>query len=401
MQGIAPGVTQVAQSDIFGLLFIPKFGGRTWYVDAGVVASGNGWTPASAFLTIGEGIAAASAGDAISVKQGAYTEDNDLALDGLELWAEIGAIMIGTLTVSGNACRVRGLVVSPVGAVGIAVTGDYSIIEDTSVVGTPTTAFDIDGSYLGVQRCRAVGYTVTAYDVATPQVHLYRCVAQGADTATRGFYFSNAAADGCLVETCQSVGNTISGYATVTGVKDITFYYCSSGSEDGPKVDADDACAWPGYAFDDHLHKSVTLDGSGTYNLFQVTGVVRIDFIYAIVETATPANTTAASLQLFPAGGAAIQLTSLAGSNISSLPAGTMISKGQAAAAAIDVSDSTLGFVEEQVGFIFARFSVGQKTGGIATYIRLNVTEAAPLGGVLHFTCEWKPLSDDGNLVAV
>lgn len=149
------------------------------------------------------------------------------------------------------------------------------------------------------------------------------------------------------------------------------------------------------------ITKRIILDGSGTYNLFQVTDVVKIHHIWGHVETAIPLNTTAASLQLFPAGGAAIQLTSLAGSNLSSLPAGSLINKANTAAVAIAVSDATLGFLSEQTGLIFALFALGQKTGGIATYIRLNVTEAVPLGGEIHWHVEWSPITESSNLVAV
>ncbi len=145
------------------------------------------------------------------------------------------------------------------------------------------------------------------------------------------------------------------------------------------------------------VHADVTLDGSGDYDIFTVRGEVKINHIYAIVTTATPAATTAANLQLFPAGGPAIQLTALAGSDISNLPIGSVISKDQAAANAITVADSTNGALIEAVGFIFAEFVVIQKTGGIATTIRLNVTEVGA-SGVLHFEAHWTPLSDDGAL---
>lgn len=391
-----PGVTQRATTDHLGVFHIPKFTGDIWFVDAGIGTSGNGTVPESAFLTITEAVAAAAAGDAITVKNGTYTEDVNMNLVGLELWAEIGAILVGTLTASAASCRVRGLIIAPAAATGLLLTGARCIIESISVVGTPTTAFDINSFQNYLVDCRAVGYTVTAYDVASYNNHLRQCVAQGADTATRGFYFSNAAADECLLEECVSIGNNTASYHFITGTENTSLVRCSSGGGDGRWIDADKANVFCGFCFDELLHATNTLDGSGTYNLFQVTGIVRINFVYGIVETALPANTTAASLQLFPAGGAAIQLTSVAGSDISSLPVGAMISKGRVAANAIDVADSTLGFVEEQTGFIFARFSVGQKTGDIAMYIRLNVTEAAPLGGVIHWHVEWEPLSDDG-----
>ena len=140
------------------------------------------------------------------------------------------------------------------------------------------------------------------------------------------------------------------------------------------------------------------LDGSGTYNLFQITGSVLINYIWGHVTEAMPAATTAASLQLWPGAGA-IQLTSLAGSDISSLPIGSVLMKGGLAANAISVGDNTLGYLLEEAGFIFARFAIGQKTA-TNTYIRLNVTEGNT-DGTIHWHCNWLELSDGATLVAV
>lgn len=145
--------------------------------------------------------------------------------------------------------------------------------------------------------------------------------------------------------------------------------------------------------------KTNALDGSSTYNLFQITGSVLINYIWGHVTEAMPAATTAASLQLFPTGGAAIQLTSLAGSDISSLPIGSVLMKGGLAANAISVGDNTLGYLLEEAGFIFARFAIGQKTA-TNTYIRLNVTEGNT-DGTIHWHCNWLELSDGATLVAV
>ena len=154
------------------------------------------------------------------------------------------------------------------------------------------------------------------------------------------------------------------------------------------------------YQPDKLSYKEMAFDGSAQYNLFQVTGIVYVSLIYAHVETATPANKTAASLQLFPAGGAAIQITSLAGSDISDLPAGSLIVKDNVVANAITVDDSTLGYISEQLGFLFSPFFAGQKVA-IDTYIRLNITEAGPDGGLIHWHAIWTPLSDAGLLVPV
>ena len=93
---------------------IPKFIGTIWYVDADIAASGAGQSPETSFKTIGEAITAASAGDAITVKSGTYTETGlDLNQYGQEIWFEIGALIqpaTGTaLTVSGSSCKIKGM----------------------------------------------------------------------------------------------------------------------------------------------------------------------------------------------------------------------------------------------------------------------------------------------------
>jgi len=151
--------------------------------------------------------------------------------------------------------------------------------------------------------------------------------------------------------------------------------------------------------FKNEAFKSITITGATDYNLFKIVGNVIITFLSAHVETALAAGITGASLQLFPTAGAAIQLTSLAGSDISSLPVDSMINKGNVAAQPLEVSDATGGFVSEQTGFIFARFVVGQQTGGIETHIRLHVGGAGA-SGCLHWHCVWEPKTDYGMVTA-
>ena len=73
---------------------IPKFGGELWFVSDGVASSGDGTTPDGAFKTIGEAIAACSAGDAITVMAGTYDEVGiDLDVNNVEMWFEIGTLI--------------------------------------------------------------------------------------------------------------------------------------------------------------------------------------------------------------------------------------------------------------------------------------------------------------------
>ena len=378
----------------------PQTVGDIWYVSKSGNDANSGATPDQAFLTIAHAISEAAAGNAITVESGTYTEDINMNLVGLELWGEIGATLVGTLTMSVNSCLVRNIHVTPAAALGVVVGGAMCVLDRVHVMGTATTAFDVNGATTRILSCSAIGYTVTAFDVAESDVHMIQCFATGADTATRGFYLSNTAADGALLENCASAGNATSGYHIVTGVNNATLLNCSSGSGDGRWIDADHANVFANFSFDNILHKSITLTGALTYNLFQVTGTVRINFIYATVEVVLPAAVTAARLELFPDGGAAIDLTLAAGTDISAAPVGSFLAKTATAATALTLGDSTLGFLMEAAGFVLVPFAIGQKTGDIDTFIRF-ARAGAGASGQLDWHIDWEPLSDDGWLEAV
>ena len=241
----AAGRLQRIETDLIN--HVPSFTGEIWYVSKSGSDSVSGEGPDRALLTIGAAITAASAGDAIVVQSGTYTESIDMNLVGLEMWGEIGATIAGTLTISANNCRVREMIVSPAAAVGVVLTGSYCKVEDTHVIGTPTTAFDVDGIYNIVQDCKVVGHTVSAFNIAASRNHLYRCLAHGANTATRGFYLSNAAADTCYLEDCSSISNTTTGFELVSGVSDVILKRCASGGGDGDRVDGGHRNFWPSY----------------------------------------------------------------------------------------------------------------------------------------------------------
>ena len=400
-----PGITEIASQDLFGWENIPKFSGDLWFVDASAGASGNGRTPDTAFLTIGEGIAAAAAGDAISVKTGTYDENGlDMNLAGLELWGEIGTILTNTdpgtvLTVSGNYCRVCNIKATQAGQIGIVVSGTDCVFEYVESGPGNSVGFDINGTSGRFENCHVGQPTVTAYDIGANGNLLTDCDTVSTGGATRGFYINNSALRIRLIR-CSSAANGTNGFEIAVGSNNCLIKDCASSGNEGKWRDYGDDNSWPGFQFDNIKHKEIVLDGSGTYNIFQITGIVQINHIWGHITEATPVNTTAASLQLFPAGGAAVQLTSLVGSDISSLPIGSMINKGLPVANAIDVADATLGFLNEQTGLIFATFSVGQKAAGIATYIRLNVTEAGA-DGTIHWHADWKPITDDGLVESV
>ncbi len=156
-----------------------QFGGTVWYIDAtNGAATNDGLTPITAYDTIGAATAVAAAGDAISIKAGTYTENVTMALAGLELWGEIGTVIVGTVTMSAATCRLRGVIVSPAAGNAINLTGNTCKIEDVQTV-AGVIGFNIDSVQNIIIGCIASGYSATGYDIANYNVALESCLASG------------------------------------------------------------------------------------------------------------------------------------------------------------------------------------------------------------------------------
>ena len=127
--------------------YIQKFTGTIIYVTKAGNDSNSGKRPGIAMLTIAAAETAAGASGMIVVGPGTYTESVTLSEVGTELWGEIGAVMVGTLTMAANSQRLESMIIAPSGAVGVNVDGDYCHINNSHAVGTPTVGYDVDGSY--------------------------------------------------------------------------------------------------------------------------------------------------------------------------------------------------------------------------------------------------------------
>ncbi len=257
------------------------------------------------------------------------------------------------------------------------VTGGRCEIEDCQAGPGLATGFDIDGARTQLRGCHTVAYTVDGYYIGNDCCSLRDCSAIGTGTATRGFYVTGSA-DRVRLWHCASVANATAGYEIDTGCVNTLVKDCASGGGDGAKVDDGTNTVWSHYTFDSLLHKESTLAGAGDYDLFQVTGVVQINYIYGIVETQIAADTTGAYLNLFPTGGVAIEITDItgAGRDISGAVVGSMVSKTALATVSLDLDSASLGFVAEvatNYRNALKPFVLGQKTGGIDTFVRLTV----------------------------
>ena len=224
---------------------VPMFTGEIWYVDAGAGAGGDGTTPDTAFQTITAGFAAMAAGDRVIVKAGTYDEDNlIMALDGMEMGCEIGVVINNTggtsgncIRVTGDTCRIDGLVTNEAGLIGFDINGAGTFLADC-VSTDNTVAFDIDGPRCTLVRCKDQNATVTGYDIATFENTLYLCNTLATGGTSRGFYLSNGAAHRNMLYQCLSNGNTVASYEVVLGADNNAIVQGTAGNIDGAPVDA-------------------------------------------------------------------------------------------------------------------------------------------------------------------
>ena len=396
-------------SVVAATLNIPQFAGELYYVDGSHTDdTGSGLTPDTAKKTIGAAIAAAAAGDAITIKAGIYTEINlNLNKAGMELWFEIGSLIqpaTGTaLTISGASCAIKGMakIIPASGQIGVLVSGTECHIEHIKV-STGGTGFQITGGGATIVNCAADSQTITAYDIRVGQVRLTDCKTMGVG-ATYGYLISNSADTGVL-DHCTSVGHTTSGFYTSTGSSGWTILNCSSGAGDGRWTDVDSVNVWANFQYDDDLYSESTLDANNTtksYNLFRIYGTVRVMEVQGHVETVLSANHTNCFIDLYD--GSSVPLSKNTTLTLNAAPEGSFILRDSDATIILDYSDSTNAFISENSNYRTpgTEVVVGEKGDHTATYIRFtHTTTDAPSSGEIHWHIKWAPLTEDGFVVA-
>lgn len=150
--------------------------------------------------------------------------------------------------------------------------------------------------------------------------------------------------------------------------------------------------------------KLLTFSGAGgaSANLFQITGIIEL-MLFGEVKAALNADVDNVYFDLFPTGGAAIEITDNGGGgvDISSAPIGSFLYKGDVATAVADYASSALGFIRENTQFSppTIPFTLGQKVA-IDTFIRLTYSGVGTDGSI-DFYALWKPLSSNGLLIAI
>ena len=377
--------------------------------------TGDGTTPGRAKKTIAAAQVVAGIGGAVTVMAGTYVEDVVMSYASQEMHFEIGAVLAGTgtcLTVSGGACKVVGPVkITPAAdQIGVLVsTVDGNQFEGVRVKGSAAVTgwkFEIGGTIC--RECSGAGIKSggACFDIQGNGTKLHHCYAAGT-TTSYGFFVDGTITQGFL-SGCISVGNQTSGFY-LDGVSAMSVIDCSSGSGDGAAVDVDNANAWCDFCFDGEVFKSNVLSvagGGGTseYNLYQLTGAVKVIGIFADVEVALTGTNTDCFLQLSSTNGDVEISKDDAGVTLGALGVGSVIMRLDKEDKVLVVGDVTLGpalidqtDVKEE-GF---RIIQDRKAGAdVPTFIQFVHTCADAGTGTLHWHVTWEPVGE-GFLKAV
>lgn len=391
---------------------IPKFMGNIWYVSntCGSDTANTGTTPNDAYATITKAHTECSAGDAISISAGTYTENVVISKNSVELWAEIGAIIVGSagtpLTISGNYCKVvcsyGTLRLNPIAnGTGLVASGNWNYIHNIRVPGGSSAdlGFDITGDGCVLTDCRCSDPLIAAFKVQGNKNKLQDCITGGTPANTSIGFWLTSSCDKPRLVNCSSQGHASGGFVVDTGVTNGDTLNCASGGGDGVKSDSTHAVVWSNYTFDNIVTKEITFVGGspGGVNLFKVSGIVEIEYIYGQVATVFHADVGNLKLEIFDGG--ASDLTTVTA--VGAAPVDSFVGKTADITTAITYKSSAAAYIVENSNYRDPQvvFIIGAKTG-VDTYIRCNVSGVAT-SGAIEFHIKYKPLSDTGFVEGV
>jgi len=393
---------------------IPKFGGELWFVSS---VNGNdnntGMYPDDAFATIGKAITESSDGDSITIMQGTYTETGiDVSKTGLELHFEIGAIISpasgNCLTISGNYCWVGChdgalRINNDAGAnTGVLITGNWAYLQEIRVANGSVgdIGFDIQGGGCDLRHCRTSDPLTAAYKIQGDKIKLEDCCTGGTPANTSiGYWLTNSCDKARLID-CGSQGHSTAPFQVDSGCTNAGINKFSSGGGDGKWVRGEGTVV-SDLTYEETKFATSTLDGNTTYNLFKVTGAIKLFNIFGHVETAI-ANTSSTMYLDLHSTNADIDITDSPGINIQADVVGTVYSKQAPTNEPLikGEPDNTPSIIEEanfrdpNVPIILI------EDDSADTYIRVVLSDAVA-SGAIHWHVEWQPITDDGFLEIV
>jgi len=391
-----------------GIQNLPQSVGTLYYVSNTDGDNANdGLSPDESKATIQAAIDACSVNDIIIIEAGTYPEDVNVNKNAVELWFEIGVIITAQagvgLTVSGNYCKVitpnGALCINPIAnGTGCLLSGSWAYVHDIRIPceSSGDIGFDVTGHGAVLNRCRAGKPLIAGFKVQANGVHIIDSVTRGlaADTSI-GYWMTNSC-DGVVLKDCGSQGHITAGYQVDAGVTHGEAINCVSGGGDGHRIDPDHTFVWSNYTFDNIVAKDIEFAGvPTTYNIFEVTGAVRITDIYGTIETLIANTASNLHLEVFSAGGV-VDLTLGPGTNIQAAGVGSMLIRNEDSTNAIALGSAATPAILESTTWRDPKVPTDIiADADQTTYIRL-VISAALASGKIHWHCEYKPLFDTG-----
>lgn len=398
-----------------------KATGTVYYVATDGNDSNAGTDPEYPLLTIGAAITAVADYDTVVVAGGTYTETGlDLDHAGVELIFRAGVILdpaSGTaLTISGYGCKVHdhgcaAKIAPAAGATGVVVSGNFVCLADIRVAAASTAAigYDITGAGAVIENCRCSAPTTAAFKVQGDKCKIEDCCTGGeSGDSSIGFWVTNSC-DKLRILDCSSQGNETASYQIDAGCTNAMVRDSASGPGDGAPSNLGTNCTFTNFAyngveaaFSTPIVKTTTFAGAPTtYNIFEVTGAIRLIDIVGHVTTVIPNTASTIHLEAYSTNGT-VDITDAPGPDIDSYVADAVLSRLSDASEALQVANPSAGPAIAEVaagGPQGASKNVVEVVAdpGATTYIRL-VLSAALASGAIHWHAKFEPLTDDGFL---
>ena len=152
------------------------------------------------------------------------------------------------------------------------------------------------------------------------------------------------------------------------------------------------------------LTNTITFTGDNTTSyvpLFNLTGTVQVLGLWGVVTEALQVHT--AAYFLLEDQNAQTDITDAAGTDLSTVTAGSIIVKKGLAGAAVTLLNNAAGIVSEPTTLetlYFSPFVLTKRDGAVTQLQYSYATTDTPTTGAIQFFVNWIPISQDGKLEA-
>jgi len=266
--------------------------------------------------------------------------------------------------------------------------------------------FDITGNGADLRKCRVSSPDVASFKIQGDKVKLEDCCTGGGANGTAfssiGYWVTNSC-DKTRLRNCSSQGHGTASFQIDAGVTNGVAMDCGSGPGDGTFHDASDTFSFEGFehngavdVFNSPVRKTTTFSGAATtYNIFKVTGSVRIQDIVGHVTTVIASTNSDIHLEVYSTGGTVDLTDNVGAPNLNALRVETLLVRTDDSSEPLEAASSAAPAIIEY-GARAASVEVNVVADAAQdTYIRLNITNALA-SGAIHWHCNYRPISDDG-----